>query len=147
VPRTHPSLLVDEELARAVRTESAAALTYWWGASGSVVHRWRRATGVTRTNNPGSNRLIRAASAQGAEAAAEREWTDAERAHHRRLTAERGLARHLTTGYHGPRWTPEELALLGRLPDEEVARRIGRTPDAVRQRRERLGIPKPLTDP
>ena len=29
VPRTHPSLLVDDELARAVRQESAAAVRYW----------------------------------------------------------------------------------------------------------------------
>jgi hypothetical protein len=28
VPRSHPSLLVNEELARAVRCEAAAALTY-----------------------------------------------------------------------------------------------------------------------
>jgi hypothetical protein len=97
---------------------------------------------VTRTNNPGSRRLIRAAAAQGAEAMAAWEWPDAERAHHLRLTAELGLARHLAAGYHGPRWTPEELALLGRLPDEEVARWIGRTPNAVRQRRELLGIPR-----
>jgi hypothetical protein len=37
VPRTHPSLLVDEELARAVRTESAAAVRFWWGVSVAVV--------------------------------------------------------------------------------------------------------------
>jgi hypothetical protein len=43
VPRTHPSLLVDEELARAVRCESAAAVMQWWGISGSVVRRWWRA--------------------------------------------------------------------------------------------------------
>ena len=32
VPRSHPSLLVDEELARAIRHESAAAVRFWWGA-------------------------------------------------------------------------------------------------------------------
>jgi hypothetical protein len=62
VPRTHPSLLVDEELARAVRTESAAAVRYWWGVSVAVVWKWRRALGVTRTNNPGV-RLAHAARA------------------------------------------------------------------------------------
>src|ERR1700722_8149266 len=32
-------LLLDDELARAVRTESAAAVSYWWGVSEGVV--WR----------------------------------------------------------------------------------------------------------
>ena len=51
VPRSHPSLLVDEELVRAIRRESAAAIRFRWGVSEGVVHRWRRALGVTRTNN------------------------------------------------------------------------------------------------
>jgi hypothetical protein len=54
------------------------------------------------------------------------------------------LGRYLWKGYHGPRWTGQDLALLGRASDEEVARRIGRTPNAVRQKRELLGIPKAL---
>jgi hypothetical protein len=63
----------------------------------------------------------------------------------RRQTArELGLGRYLRKGYHGPRWTAEELGLLGPLPDETVARRIGWTPNAVRQRRELLGIPRAL---
>ena len=65
VPRSHPSLLVDEELARAIRHESAAALRHWWGVSSLVVWKWRRAFGVSRTNCPGSQRLIRQASEQG----------------------------------------------------------------------------------
>ncbi len=42
-----------------------------------------------------------------------------------------------TTG----RWTPDDIALLGTLPDTEVARRTGRTVNAVRLKREELGIP------
>jgi hypothetical protein len=41
VPRSHPSLLVDDELARAIRHESAAAIRHWWGVSVGVVWRWR----------------------------------------------------------------------------------------------------------
>src|SRR5262249_9752796 len=67
VPRTRPSLLVDEELACAIRQESATALRFWWGVSTRVVRRWRQALGVTCTNNEGSQRLIRAASQRGAE--------------------------------------------------------------------------------
>jgi len=43
-----------------------------------------------------------------------------------------GLARHLKPGYHGSRWTDEDLALLGTLPDAELAARIGLTVAAVR---------------
>src|SRR4051812_29447936 len=39
-------LLVDEELARAGRLVSAAAVKHWWGASDTAVYNWRRALGV-----------------------------------------------------------------------------------------------------
>jgi hypothetical protein len=48
----HPSILVNHELVRAVRHESAAAIRFWWGVSPGVVERWRRTLGVTRTNIP-----------------------------------------------------------------------------------------------
>jgi hypothetical protein len=38
------------------------------------------------------------------------------------------------------RWNAEEIALLGTLPDREVARRTGRTLGAVFQQRIKLGI-------
>jgi hypothetical protein len=40
-----------------------------------------------------------------------------------------------------PGWTKEQLALLGTLPDAEVARRTGRTEGAVTHQRNQLGIP------
>jgi len=51
------------------------------------------------------------------------------------------LGRRLKTGYHGPRWTAADLALLRTLPDAEVARLLGRTETAVRVMRTRKGIP------
>jgi hypothetical protein len=138
VPKSHPSLLVDEELARAIRSESAAAIRYWWGVSVGVVWRWRMALGVSRTSNPGSARHIRAASEKGA-AVLRGVKLRAEECERRRRTAlELNLGRHLTPGYHGPRWTEGELALLGRVPDDEVAAQIGRTVEAVRIKRGRL---------
>jgi hypothetical protein len=60
--------LVDAELARAIRSESALALRHWWAVSVGVVARWRHALAVSRTNNAGSQVLIRAAAQKGAEA-------------------------------------------------------------------------------
>jgi hypothetical protein len=61
----------------------------------------------------------------------------------RRTALELGLGKNLVKGYHGPRWTRAQLRLLGKLPDEEVARRTGRSRDAVRGKRGALGIPNP----
>jgi hypothetical protein len=142
-PRRGPGLLKDEELARAIRHESAAAVMHWWGASKTAVQNWRRAFGVGRTDNEGTRRLVRAAAENGAEALQAREWTEAEREARRLRAVAMDLGRNLATGYHGPRWTPAGIALLGTAPDEEVARRTGRTVGAVRQKREELGVPNP----
>jgi hypothetical protein len=141
--RGHPSLLVNEELARAVRLESAAAVMFWWGASVGVVCRWRQALGVTKINNPGSNRLVRAASAKGADATRDVPLPPEQVERRRQTARELNLGRNLIPGYHGPWWSAEELALLGTVPDAVVARRTGRTQQAVRCKREDLGIPNP----
>src|SRR6516162_2315079 len=41
-------------------------------------------------------------------------------------------------------WSVKQLALLGTVPDANLARRLGRTADAVRLKRTRLGIPSAL---
>src|SRR5262249_28431489 len=117
-------LLLDAELAAAVRHESAAAVMYWWGVSAGVVWRWRKALGVSRTNNEGSQRLIQAAAEEGAAAMREREYTDEECDERSRRARELGLGRYLQTGYHGPRWTRAQLRLLGKYPDDVVAARV-----------------------
>src|SRR5262249_18206364 len=48
-----------------------------------------------------------------------------------RINIELDMKRFLHPGYHGPRWTPEQLALLGTVPAAEVARRTSRTVNAV----------------
>ncbi len=77
--RGGPGLLVDEELARAIRHESAAAVMHWWGVGVRVVWQWRKALGVGRTDNEGTPRLIQGSAEKGAEAVEAREWTEAER--------------------------------------------------------------------
>jgi hypothetical protein len=139
----HPSLLVDEELARAVRNESAAALQHWWGVSDSVATRWRKALGVGRVNCPGSRRLIRDASEQGAAKVRGRELPPEQVERRRRTARELDLARHLSHGYNrGPWWSPRELALLGTDEDDVIAARIGRTACAVGVMRRKRKVPK-----
>jgi hypothetical protein len=41
------------------------------------------------------------------------------------------------------RWAAEEVALLGTLADEEVARGLGRSLSSVIRMRRKLGIPRP----
>jgi hypothetical protein len=53
------------------------------------------------------------------------------------------LAANLITGYHGPLWAEEDIALLGQVPEAEVTPRTGQTVGAVRQKREELAIPNP----
>jgi hypothetical protein len=62
----------------------------------------------------------------------------------RRIALELGYVRRIRPGSNlGPWWTPAEVKLPGRLPDEEVAAKVGRTPNAVRCKREKLDIPNP----
>ncbi|HEY7423364.1 MAG TPA: hypothetical protein VH682_03905 [Gemmataceae bacterium] len=56
----------------------------------------------------------------------------------RRSARELDLGRHLQPGYQGLWWTTVEVRLLGWVPDEEVARRTGRSTDAVRQKRQAM---------
>jgi hypothetical protein len=100
-------LLVDEELARAVRHESATAIMHWWTVSKTAVQNWRKALGVGRTDNEGTVRLMLAAAEKGAEAVQGREWSQDEREQRRRNAVAKNLARHLTRRYHGPCWTKQ----------------------------------------
>jgi len=68
IPKGGVGLLICEELARAVRNESEAAIAFWWGVNPATVVRWRNALGVTRTDPEGSRRLIQAAAHAGADA-------------------------------------------------------------------------------
>jgi hypothetical protein len=142
----HPSHLVDEELARAVRTESAAAVGYWWGVTAGVVWRWRRALGVGRMDSEGSRRLILAASVKGAAATRGVELPPEQVERRCRTALELNLGRNLRPGYNlGPRSTDADAVLLGKLPDGEVARRTGRSLSAVSQKRRLLGLPNPVS--
>jgi hypothetical protein len=129
-----------------VRHEAAAAIRHWWRVGVTLVWRWRKALGVGRMDSEGSRRLIQAAAEAGADVLRGVPLSEEECARRSRTNREKGLKRHLHPGYHGPRWTPAEVALLGTLPDDALAAQVGKTPGAVRQKREELGIPNPDAD-
>jgi hypothetical protein len=136
-----PRILVDHELARAIQTESAEALKHWFGVSVKQVWRWRQCFSIGRTDTPGSARLVQAAAQLGADAVKAKDWTEEELERKRQIAEEHHLGQHLTPGYNlGPWWKPEEIALLGTMPDDDVAERIGRTVGAVRHMRTKRGI-------
>jgi hypothetical protein len=135
-------LIVDEELARAVRCESALAVSYWWGVSTTTVVKWRKALEVNRRNNEGSQLLIHAATAQAREAALEVGVTGEERERRSRQATGMQLWRFGPPVTCGRPWPPEHIALLGTTPDPEVARRTGHTLNAVRLKRRGLGVPR-----
>jgi hypothetical protein len=119
---------------------------HWWRVSPTSLWHMRRALGVTRTSNEGSRRLIREAAQLGADVAAEREVSNAERAARRETSQRLGLGRHRREGFDRARaWKAKELRLLGKAPDAEVAARTGRSVEGVRQKREELGIPNPAS--
>jgi hypothetical protein len=99
---------------------------------------------MTRTGNEGTRRLCQASAEAGAAGQSRGKPLPPEQAERvRRMVRELNLAQYLTPGYHGPRWTAEQEALLGVLPDDEVARRTGRTPNGVRLKRQKRGIANP----
>jgi hypothetical protein len=136
-------ILVDELLAFAVRHESATAIKHWWLVSTTTVWWWRKSLGVKRADPEGSQRLIQAAAEMGAEENKCREYSDEERAECAQRAKELNLAQYLQTGYHGPLWTAEQVALLGTMPDDELAALLGKSIQAVYMKREKLGIQNP----
>jgi hypothetical protein len=139
--RSGPSLLVNEELLRAIRSESGLALKYWFGAGTHMVWKWRKAFGIPQWGTEGSRRLHKGLSEAGAEVTRGQPLSPKQVEQRRQRAIELNLEKYLKPGYHGRRWTKREIGLLGKLPDEKVAKRIGRPVNGVRLMRTRLGIP------
>jgi hypothetical protein len=136
-------LLLDEELARAMRCESAAAIRHWWGVGEGAVWRWRKALGVTRLSNEQTRELHRSAGRAAGAAMKARVWTAEEREARQQQALKQNTAARLEKHRPSPRWRKWELKLLGKLADVEVAGRTGRSPTAVRKRRAALGLCNP----
>lgn len=169
------AIILFADLARAVMTEAAQAVAYWWGVKSNTVWTWRKVLEVRYTR--GTRRLHRQTALTPALVAARKKANtkarDPERC--RKIAAARtgkprpphvlaalrqaNLGRKATAearrnmsaaakrrgalppAMRGPLWTEGELALLGTMPDKEVAARIGRSVGAVHDHRRKLGVP------
>src|SRR5262249_7608542 len=140
-PGTHgggSGLLVDDELARAVRLESSLAIQHWWGVSVTVVWRCRTALGVEGYNE-GSARLRNELNGQLAEELKGKQLPPDQVERRRRTALELGLRPPPDSAVWA--WTAEELALL--VKRMSLAWYCGRawgssTPETLRYRRGRL---------
>jgi hypothetical protein len=168
-PGGRPSLILCEDLVRAVEAESSSAVAHHWGVSLSTVHQWRKALDVPKWT-PGTTRLIVHRILQNrtlsgtpqARAKMRRAWEDRDVAPQFRAAGREAASRPKSEGWkeqasermrqqwasgqrqghaRGRPWTDQELVLLGTEPDEVVARRVGRSVGAVQRKRVYLGIP------
>jgi hypothetical protein len=118
-------LLVDAELLRAIRTESAEALKYWFGVSTKAVWNWRRSFGIEQWGTEGSKQLLEQNTAK-AHLATRGKSLDLTPVQRREWSKRMRIPKR--------KWTPEEDTLALTLPADEVAERTGRTVKAVEQR-------------
>lgn len=134
-------LWVNADLVKAIRTESAAALRYWFGVSAGVAWKWRKAFGVGgRATTRGSRTAILAAAREGARAMKARSWTTDERKAKAETARRIGLRPPMRWTPARGGWMPDQMALLGTDHDEAIAKRIGRSPGAVTSKRGGLKI-------
>ena len=156
------SLVICGDLLRALRTESVYAVSYHWGLSRASVSYYRQQLSIPRLN-PGTHRLIREfvipasrtdeARAKLSAAKEGKPSTESARDRQRlrriqrrpkpeelrRRMSERLRRRFDLVGPY-PRWTPEELAMIGTMRDREVARRLNRSLSAVRAKKFALRV-------
>jgi hypothetical protein len=80
---------------------------------------------------------------KGAAAVKRRVWTAEERQKKRETALRANLAQYGVPGGGRRLWSTADKALLGVLPDDEIAKRTGRTVEGVRVKRQKLGIANP----
>jgi hypothetical protein len=96
---------------------------------------------MKRMDSEGSRRMIAQATQAACKAAKERQLTEAERERRRTTARKLNLGKNLRPGYHGKWWKIRELALLGTMPDKNLAELLGKSVQAVRLMRKKRGIP------
>ena len=138
-------LLVDEELLRAIRSESSLAIHYWWGVRIETVWRWRKAFGVSRWGTEGSRRLHQALSERGAAKLRGKRLPKALVKRRLKIRAAKGFK--MPKRWEQTGWQPWQLEMLqGAATDAELAAQLGRSENAVRVMRWRMNRAKKGND-
>ena len=132
------SIILCGDLARAVQTETAAAVALAWGVDRFTVHKWRRVLNVKRANEGTrarhrQNRPL-VISAEANELGITRAHAAPARVQAEKTKRERG---HIS---NRRAWSEEEVAMLGTMPDKEVAQRLGCCERSVSSERRRRGL-------
>lgn len=116
--------IVDEELLRAVETESATAVAHHWRVNVSTVIRWRgMAMADPRNDSPGTTRL------------------------HREIVGRPTNRKRMRAESLSRAYTPDEDAVILSKTDDDAAAELGRSRKAIAIRRWRLQPGKPLGRP
>jgi hypothetical protein len=133
-------LLVNAELRRAIRTESAEAIMHHFGVKSTAVWRWRTWAGAGgHTGTKGTRRAMRAVALKGAATMREPGVTDAERVARSRHA--KAVGKKYPDRWEGKGgWTTAEVALLDTEDDDTIARKTGRSEHAIRAKRRRLKL-------
>lgn len=133
------SLVLCGDLVKAVQVESELAICHWWGVSKQVVARWRRALGVDKYTH-GTRRLHAANS--GRTESLERLARNRHKVVDPLNIARRARRRKRKGVFIATKrtWSDSENALLGTIPDYEIARRVGCSTATVGVQRRLLGI-------
>lgn len=134
----NPAYILCGDLIRAVKDESSIAIQHWFGVGKSTVCRWRKVLKVKRANE-GTSRLHRAY--QPETLTEEVVTRGLQKAHSLPVRLKAQQTRHERgTQPNLKLWTPEEKALLGTMPDSQVAQRVGRAAANVGIYRRKQGI-------
>lgn len=133
------SLILFEDLARAVAIESRLAVALAWGVSGVSVSKWRNSLEVERAN---AGAVARWTSNIKSVISTAQNKVGLERAHAlaTRVKAEATKRARGTTGKRI--WTREQIAWMGQLTDTEIASRIGCHRKTVEKERHHRDIPR-----
>lgn len=134
--RGRRSLILFEDLARAVKVESLLAIKIAWGVSRFSINKWRKLLEVERVNQ---GTAARWQSNVALVITPQQNQDGLRRAHAREARIKAEATKSAGSGLRHE-WTPEAVAWMGVLSDAAIGERLGRHAQTVGRERRRRGI-------